>query len=278
MSDEMLGEICHITARSPDGPRYDPNQTEEERHAFENLMLLCRNHHKTVDDAPEKYTVEWLRRAKCHHEQNGSIELDQRDARLARMLLESHLQLLEAEPHETNINQIARGKNITQVAGDYHHHGSTAKQTFVVTPPSGAVSPPELRQIGAWIESLVEKTTAMPRGRAFGMWWNRFKSRFGVAKAEQLLSEQMTEVASWHQQQSAILKQGLRVTAPDVWRKERYAAIHAAINRMRVDKPSYYFEISSRLKMKKPFTSLTQLTKVNLERVYTMALRDAREG
>ena len=277
-SDEMLGEICHITARSPDGPRYDRNQTEQKRHAFENLILLCRNHHKTVDDDPERYTVEWLRRTKCQHEQNGSIELDQRDARLARLLLESYLQLFKTVSPETSINQIASGKNITQVAGNYHHHGSTAKQTVLVSPPSGAVSPSELRQIGAWIESLVEKTTAMPRGRAFGMWWNRFKSRFGVAKAEQLLSAQMPEVASWHQQQAAILKQGLRVNAPDVWRRERYAAIHAAINQMRVDKPSYYSNVSSRLKMKNPFTSLTELTKVNLERVYTMVLRDARDG
>jgi hypothetical protein len=64
----VLGEICHIKARSPEGPRYDPAQAEEERHAFENLLLLCPAHHKIVDDDPAKYTVEWLRETKARHE------------------------------------------------------------------------------------------------------------------------------------------------------------------------------------------------------------------
>jgi hypothetical protein len=29
----------HISPASPEGPRYDPTQTEPERHAFDNLML-----------------------------------------------------------------------------------------------------------------------------------------------------------------------------------------------------------------------------------------------
>jgi hypothetical protein len=37
----------------------------------------------------------------------------------------------------------------------------------------------------------------------------------------------------------------------------------------------YYPEIASRLKMKKPFDSITKLTKTDLERVYRMVLKDA---
>jgi hypothetical protein len=48
-SGNVLGEMCHIRARSPDGPRYDPEQTEEERHGFGNLVLLCPTHHAIVD-------------------------------------------------------------------------------------------------------------------------------------------------------------------------------------------------------------------------------------
>lgn len=127
LSDEMVGEICHIKARSPDGARYDPAQTDEERHAFGNLILLCRNHHKTVDDQPDKYTAEWLTRIKREHEQNGSIELDQRDARLALRLLEAHVKLLERQTGRTTINQSATGERITQVAGDYHHYAQAPK-------------------------------------------------------------------------------------------------------------------------------------------------------
>jgi len=48
--DVMVGEICHIKARSPGGPRYDPSQSPEERDGFENLILMCASHNKIIDD------------------------------------------------------------------------------------------------------------------------------------------------------------------------------------------------------------------------------------
>lgn len=33
----IMAEVCHINARSPSGPRYDPSQTDKERNAYENL-------------------------------------------------------------------------------------------------------------------------------------------------------------------------------------------------------------------------------------------------
>jgi hypothetical protein len=181
-----------------------------------------------------------------------------------------------ADSNHSIINQTAKGDNITQVAGDYHNYQTPPKQKFVVSPPPGAVSSAELHQIQSWIESLVANTTGMSQEQAFGMWRNRFKRLFKLTKSEQLLSAQMPNVEAWYRVQSAILKRGLRTKSPDVWRKDRYAAIHSAMNQMGVDKLAYYAEISTRLKMKKPFTSTTKLTKIDLERVYTMVLRDAR--
>jgi hypothetical protein len=69
----ILGEICHICAQNPGGPRYDHQQTSEERHSFENVVLLCRNHHKVID-AHENihiYTVEYLTRLRAVHEENA---------------------------------------------------------------------------------------------------------------------------------------------------------------------------------------------------------------
>jgi hypothetical protein len=271
LSDEMVGEICHIRAQSPNGARYDPTQTEAERHSFENLILFCRNHHKIVDDKPETFSVEWLTKTKKDHERNGNIELTQNDVRLAHRLLDSY-------NASQSITQVAVGNKNIQVAGDYHHYEKPPIQNIIVTPPEGAVSPAELKQIDTWIENLAENTIDKPRPTAFGMWRNRFKYRFRLTKSEQFLSVQMLDAESWYRQQLAILKRGLKSKDPDAWRKERYAAIHMAMQQMGVDKLIYYAEISIRLKMKKPFTSLTKLTKRDLERVYTMVLRDARGG
>lgn len=68
LENKVVGQICHICARSPEGPRFDPSQTALARHSFENLILLCGTHHAVVDDDVEAYTVERLRTMKSRHE------------------------------------------------------------------------------------------------------------------------------------------------------------------------------------------------------------------
>ena len=64
----FVGEICHIEAAMPGGERFNCGQTNEERRAFSNLMLLCRNHHVATNDV-RKYTVEILSQMKIKHEE-----------------------------------------------------------------------------------------------------------------------------------------------------------------------------------------------------------------
>jgi len=68
VSGKVTGKICHIKARKSDGTRYDPNQSEEEREAFENLLLMCPIHHDIIDADPESYTVARLKKIKTKHE------------------------------------------------------------------------------------------------------------------------------------------------------------------------------------------------------------------
>jgi hypothetical protein len=87
--DCVLGEICHIKASKPLGPRYDPNQTPAERHGYDNLLLLCGVHHKFIDDNPETYTVERLIRIKEEHIARSSVIPDKDAERSATLLMES---------------------------------------------------------------------------------------------------------------------------------------------------------------------------------------------
>ncbi len=63
----VIGKVCHIKAKSPEGPRYDPSQTDDERHGYENLILLCGIHHDVIDDDEESYPVERLHQIKERH-------------------------------------------------------------------------------------------------------------------------------------------------------------------------------------------------------------------
>ena len=64
----LTGECCHIESYSPDGPRYNKRQTDEDRNGYDNLMLMCARHHKIIDSHPEQYSVKKLKSIKKSHE------------------------------------------------------------------------------------------------------------------------------------------------------------------------------------------------------------------
>jgi hypothetical protein len=95
---KVTGRICHIKARQPGGPRYDASQSEEQRHGFDNLLLLCAIHHDVIDDDSESYTVDRLNKVKAQHESN---------------------QVRTAEPNEEIAKQF-----IANISGNTVTHGS----------------------------------------------------------------------------------------------------------------------------------------------------------
>ncbi len=74
----IVGEVCHIKGEKPSASRYDPDQDNHARHGFENLIVLCKTHHKVIDDNPKIYPVEDLLAMKERHEiqQEGKEHVD----------------------------------------------------------------------------------------------------------------------------------------------------------------------------------------------------------
>jgi len=91
-SGKVTGRICHIRARSPDGRRYDPEQSEKKRHGFANLVLMCPVHHDVIDSDAEKYTVERLLEIKARHEARYAGGAEPSDA-IARQFLRLEVEL-----------------------------------------------------------------------------------------------------------------------------------------------------------------------------------------
>lgn len=61
----VLGEECHTISKRSKGPRHTTyNQYDD----YDNLILLCLDHHKIVDEVCEKYSIERLRDIKSKHE------------------------------------------------------------------------------------------------------------------------------------------------------------------------------------------------------------------
>jgi hypothetical protein len=77
LDETLVGEVCHIKGKQLGAARYDSAQTEAERNAYENLILLCAPHHTVVDD--EAYTVDRLRKMKTDHEARAT-PISEKDA------------------------------------------------------------------------------------------------------------------------------------------------------------------------------------------------------
>src|SRR5262245_37722206 len=62
-----IGDECHIISSKQNGPRHDSNY-KNDFDEYDNLILLCKNHHKTIDELWETYTVALLKTIKANHE------------------------------------------------------------------------------------------------------------------------------------------------------------------------------------------------------------------
>lgn len=72
-----IGEVAHIVAEQPDGPRGESPLTHEERNRYDNLVLLCHQHHQLIDDQPQTYTVARLAEMRRTHEERVEKALRQ---------------------------------------------------------------------------------------------------------------------------------------------------------------------------------------------------------
>lgn len=64
----IVGDECHIVSGKANGPRYKQSIDESKIDDIDNLILLCKNHHKNIDDCEKEYSVERLKQIKANHE------------------------------------------------------------------------------------------------------------------------------------------------------------------------------------------------------------------
>lgn len=89
VNETLTGEVCHIRGARPGSARYDPGQTDVERHAFDNLVLMCPTHHTVIDDDEEAYTAERLCKIKAAHEAQSAPIPDAEASAVAEVFVQS---------------------------------------------------------------------------------------------------------------------------------------------------------------------------------------------
>ncbi len=110
--DSVVAEECHIVSGKKGGPRHDPSFPADQLDEQENLILLCRVHHKMVDDQQDTYTAEDLRRLKANHENWVSAALSARE-----QAQEPRIRRVKDNiPHY--LFRLTSGQDITNIVGE----------------------------------------------------------------------------------------------------------------------------------------------------------------
>lgn len=65
--NQFVGQVCHIEAANVGGERFNSQSSDEERRSYENLLLLCYEHHIETNDV-SMYSVDILKKYKLEHE------------------------------------------------------------------------------------------------------------------------------------------------------------------------------------------------------------------
>tara|TARA_R110002049_G_scaffold300015_1_gene490553 strand:+ start:6140 stop:7414 length:1275 start_codon:yes stop_codon:yes gene_type:complete len=77
--DVILGEMAHIVGQGGDGPRHDKTIPGGEIDGYENLIVLCSEHHTIIDRQENTYTVDRLVQMRKDHERWVDSRLSHED-------------------------------------------------------------------------------------------------------------------------------------------------------------------------------------------------------
>lgn len=123
--ESIIGEECHIISNRPSGPRYDPDFPESKLDSYENIIILCRDHHKEVDDQPNTFTTEYLHIMKKEHEKWVSEQLDQ-----GRITVDNQISRLYFEKFR-KVNQ-SMPELIAEIKDDLSREGNQLVREFFI--------------------------------------------------------------------------------------------------------------------------------------------------
>ncbi len=148
-SGTITGKICHIKAKNPAGPRFDPNQSDAERNAAANLILLCAQHHDIIDKEPHIYTADILHQMKKAHETKGRKEILPEDSIFAGLLLNDYRKIII---HNNKGNIVIDSPGAIQANAVTI---KTHKKNIKILPPTGTISS-DLRMRG-YVKHLIDR-------------------------------------------------------------------------------------------------------------------------
>jgi hypothetical protein len=139
--ESVVGDECHIVSGVPNGPRHDPNFGPDTVDSLNNLILLCRVHHKLVDDQPETFSADTVRQVIVNHEKWVHERLAQSEQPEPVRIVRHPSDIPEYLVH------ISLAKALLDLASDCHSRYDNYPDDL---------SEPDLDSVGSFLQNLTD--------------------------------------------------------------------------------------------------------------------------
>ena len=157
------------------------------------------------------------------------------------------------------------------------HTKRIVRKTTVQTDPGGKhISNSTAREIQRLVREIIDMHSAagIEAKRTAPRIWNRLKKEFGVTTYKEIAIGDSDKAIQWLQKQVAMARPKLRKKDPERWRQSFYKPIYARANDLRMSKEQLYILAQDRLSLRKPISSLKDLTQKNLEKLHHIMARE----
>lgn len=132
----LEGEECHIVGEKPGSPRYVANFPEID--TYNNRILMCKKHHKVIDDNKDKYSTEVLLKMKKLHEE--SIAERKKSKEIQPLIIKDSIFRTEVEHAEKAIGmEVNRPAQFYNVTSELIAHDVQSAIGFKTNQPLNAI-------------------------------------------------------------------------------------------------------------------------------------------
>lgn len=124
----IISKICHIEAANVGGARFNPKMTDDDRRHYDNLVLLCDEHHTIIDNKENeaRYPVGSLQEWKKNHESKQRDKLA-KNTSLLRLAIDAIAAVDFESPPNANMQHI-----YPYDISDKIDHNAIVRNTYVI--------------------------------------------------------------------------------------------------------------------------------------------------
>jgi len=168
----IVGDEAHIVARSAGGPRAGLLE-DSKLDAYGNLILLCKVHHKIIDDQPNEYTVERLHGIKGQHEEWVRQTLEQEGLAPVRLVANQPLESVQ-------FSLLLSGSAVWELVSNVQSYrlGSLTDDSDPEASDLADEFLDDVKDCGEMSEEIADQVSGVRRAeRALTEWLNRLAQR-----------------------------------------------------------------------------------------------------